>query len=112
VKIQNDGTFEVDMEKDASLVSELLKFQSFEETTMSASDVSESKKSAPRLQIVMLVVGTRGDVQPFLAIAKKLQACLNFSSQFFLVHIRAEMSNNFDLCYNCLLYLEQMFLRS
>lgn len=43
---------------------------------MSASVVSESKKSAPWLQIVMLVVGTRGDVQPFLAIAKKLQACL------------------------------------
>jgi len=43
---------------------------------MSASVVSESKKSAPWLQIVMLVVGTRGDVQPFLAMAKKLQACL------------------------------------
>ncbi|XP_027924380.1 sterol 3-beta-glucosyltransferase UGT80B1-like isoform X1 [Vigna unguiculata] len=73
-KIQNDGTVDVDLEKDASLVSELLKFQSSEEsTTMSASVVSESKKSAPWLQIVMLVVGTRGDVQPFLAMAKKLQ---------------------------------------
>ncbi|ESW24001.1 hypothetical protein PHAVU_004G093900 [Phaseolus vulgaris] len=73
VKIQNDGTVEVDLEKDAALVSELLKFQSFEESTMSASVVSESKISTPWLQIVMLVVGTRGDVQPFLAIAKKLQ---------------------------------------
>ncbi|XP_047181250.1 sterol 3-beta-glucosyltransferase UGT80B1-like [Vigna umbellata] len=73
VKIQNDGTVDVDLEKDAPLVSELLKFQSFEESTTSASVVSETKISAPWLQIVMLVVGTRGDVQPFLAIAKKLQ---------------------------------------
>lgn len=27
----------------------------------------------PPLQIVMLIVGTRGDVQPFVAIAKRLQ---------------------------------------
>lgn len=27
----------------------------------------------PPLQIVMLIVGTRGDVQPFVAIGKKLQ---------------------------------------
>lgn len=27
----------------------------------------------PPLQIVMLIVGTRGDVQPFLAIGKRLQ---------------------------------------
>ncbi|CAJ1953148.1 unnamed protein product [Sphenostylis stenocarpa] len=74
VKIQNDGTVEVDLEKDTTLASELLKFQSSEEsTTLSATVVSESKKSVPWLQIVMLVVGTRGDVQPFLAIANKLQ---------------------------------------
>ena len=28
----------------------------------------------PSLQIVMLIVGTRGDVQPLVAIAKRLQA--------------------------------------
>lgn len=27
------------------------------------------------LQIVMLIVGTRGDVQPFVAIGKRLQVC-------------------------------------
>lgn len=27
----------------------------------------------PPMQIVMLIVGTRGDVQPFVAIAKRLQ---------------------------------------
>lgn len=32
----------------------------------------------PPLQIVMLIVGTRGDVQPFVAIGKKLQVYLPF----------------------------------
>ncbi|KAL2334925.1 hypothetical protein Fmac_016138 [Flemingia macrophylla] len=73
VKIQDDGTVEVDLEKDATLASELLEFQSFEESTVSGTLSSESKKSTPWLQIAILVVGTRGDVQPFLAIAKKLQ---------------------------------------
>ncbi|KAK7380504.1 hypothetical protein VNO78_33017 [Psophocarpus tetragonolobus] len=73
VKLQNDGTVEVDLEKDEHVASELLKFQSFEESTMNGTLISESKESVPRLQIVILVVGTRGDVQPFLAIAKKLQ---------------------------------------
>ncbi|XP_045809226.1 sterol 3-beta-glucosyltransferase UGT80B1 isoform X2 [Trifolium pratense] len=74
VKIQKDGTVEVDVERSASVASELLELQSFEESTMSGSFIiSESKKSVPRLQIVILVVGTRGDVQPFVAIAKRLQ---------------------------------------
>ncbi|KAK2404381.1 sterol 3beta-glucosyltransferase [Trifolium repens] len=74
VKIQKDGTVEVDVERSASVASELLELQSFEESTVSGSFIiSESKKSVPRLQIVILVVGTRGDVQPFVAIAKRLQ---------------------------------------
>ncbi|XP_019453369.1 PREDICTED: sterol 3-beta-glucosyltransferase UGT80B1 isoform X2 [Lupinus angustifolius] len=72
VRIQSDGTVKVDLERSTS-VSELLELQSFEESTVSESLTSESKSSVPRLQIVMLVVGTRGDVQPFLAIAKRLQ---------------------------------------
>lgn len=35
-------------------------------------DVSEMQAIRP-LQIVMLIVGTRGDVQPFIAIGKRLQ---------------------------------------
>ncbi|XP_058769893.1 sterol 3-beta-glucosyltransferase UGT80B1 [Vicia villosa] len=74
VKIQKDGTVEVDLERSASVASELLEFQSYEESTMSGSFISSDlKKSVPRLQIVILVVGTRGDVQPFVAIAKRLQ---------------------------------------
>ncbi|XP_027365172.1 sterol 3-beta-glucosyltransferase UGT80B1-like [Abrus precatorius] len=73
VKIQNDGTVEVDLERSASVAPELLELQSFEESTVSGSLISESKRHIPQLQIVILVVGTRGDVQPFLAIAKRLQ---------------------------------------
>ncbi|KAG4397860.1 hypothetical protein AAZX31_10G212300 [Glycine max] len=73
VKIQNDGTVEVDIEMSAYVAPELLELQSFVESTVSGSLSSESKKSVPRLQIVILVVGTRGDVQPFLAIARRLQ---------------------------------------
>ncbi|RDX82337.1 Sterol 3-beta-glucosyltransferase UGT80B1 [Mucuna pruriens] len=61
VKIQNDGTVDVDLEKDAPLASELLEFQSFEESTVAGAVISETKKSCPWLQIVILVVGTRGD---------------------------------------------------
>ncbi|XP_020232107.1 sterol 3-beta-glucosyltransferase UGT80B1 [Cajanus cajan] len=73
VRIQNDGTVEVDLERSASVAPELFELQSFAELTVSESLSSESKKCVPRLQIVILVVGTRGDVQPFLAIAKRLQ---------------------------------------
>lgn len=41
MKKQNDGTVEVDLEKDAPLASELLKFQSFEESTMSGTIIYE-----------------------------------------------------------------------
>lgn len=89
MKIQKDGTVEVDLERSASVASELLELQSYEESTMSGSFIiSDSKKSVPRLQIVILVVGTRGDVQPFVAIAKRLQACLCISFQFILIHTR------------------------
>lgn len=36
----------------------------------------------PPLQIVMLIVGTRGDVQPFVAIGKRLQVLFTFSVSF------------------------------
>lgn len=96
MKIQKDGTViyqyetvEVDLERSASVASELLEFQSYEESTMSGSFIiSDSKKSVPRLQILILVVGTRGDVQPFVAIAKRLQACLCISFQFILIRMR------------------------
>ncbi|KAK6940032.1 Glycosyltransferase family 28, N-terminal domain, partial [Dillenia turbinata] len=82
VKIQNDGTVEVDIEKSAPVASELLELQSVEGTPRHLDDViNDFNRSVPRLKIAILVVGTRGDVQPFLAVAKRLQACKEFGHQ-------------------------------
>lgn len=85
VKIQRDGTVKVDIEKNAPAVSELLKLHPTLEGSSPIVDdvVSESKKLIPRLKIAILVVGTRGDVQPFLAIARRLQACLKYFISFY-----------------------------
>lgn len=89
VKIQNDGTVEVDLAKNGPVASELLELQNIEETPV-FHDVKSSiaGKSIPRLKIVMLVVGTRGDVQPFLAMAKRLQE--------FGHHVRLATHKNFS----------------
>jgi sterol 3beta-glucosyltransferase len=73
VKIQNDGTVEVDITKGAPVASELLELHTAERAPINVDLTSESNKSIPRLKIAILVVGTRGDVQPFLSIAKRLQ---------------------------------------
>ncbi|KAK3194966.1 hypothetical protein Dsin_026276 [Dipteronia sinensis] len=75
VRIQNDGTVEVDLNKNLPAASKLLDLLPVEGPPIIFADTSfsDSNKLIPRLQIAMLVVGTRGDVQPFLAIAKRLQ---------------------------------------
>lgn len=74
VKIQNDGTVEVDLTKSDGMASELLELQSVESTPFKVEDsIVDSNKPIPRLKIAMLIVGTRGDVQPFLAMARRLQ---------------------------------------
>lgn len=39
-------------------------------------------RDLPPLQIVMLIVGTRGDVQPFVAIGKRFQVMANYDFVF------------------------------
>ncbi|XWS15274.1 hypothetical protein CRYUN_Cryun35bG0081300 [Craigia yunnanensis] len=75
VKIQNDRTVEVNLAKNSPVASELLELSSIEGAPFDLDDTSfyETNKSIPRLKIAILVVGTRGDVQPFLAMAKILQ---------------------------------------
>lgn len=76
VKIQNNGTVEVDVARSTPVASELLELDAIGGTPNDVEDTTiEFNKSVPRLKIAMLVVGTRGDVQPFIAIAKRLQAC-------------------------------------
>lgn len=75
VKIQKDGTVEVDLTKSAPMASELLELHTLESQLPSADRiVTDCNKFVPKLKIAVLVVGTRGDVQPFLAMAKRLQA--------------------------------------
>lgn len=90
VKIQHDGTVEVDIAKNAPAASELLKLHpTLKGKPLEVDDfISESAKLIPRLKIAILVVGTRGDVQPFLAIAKKLQE--------FGHHVRLATHTNFS----------------
>lgn len=77
MKIQIDGTVEVDVTHNAPVASELLELDAFD---YAADDIENCafrlSKPIPRLKIAMLVVGTRGDVQPFIAFAQKLQASM------------------------------------
>lgn len=77
VRIQNDGTVEVDLTQNPHVASELLELRSIEFPPSNIDFIpTELNKSVPKLRIAILVVGTRGDVQPFLAVAKRLQVRL------------------------------------
>ncbi|ONM36158.1 Sterol 3-beta-glucosyltransferase [Zea mays] len=74
VKIQNDGTVEVDVTRSALVASELSEIDAFGCVPHDIEEVTPGiTKSVPKLKIAILVVGTRGDVQPFIALAKRLQ---------------------------------------
>lgn len=74
VKIQKDGTVEVDLTQSPNVASELLELRAVEVPPRNIDFITtELNKSVPKLKIAMLVVGTRGDVQPFLAVARRLQ---------------------------------------
>lgn len=77
VKIQNDGTVKVDVACTTPVASQLLELVAVDSTPVDTNESSfDLSKSIPRLNIAILVVGTRGDVQPFIAFAKKLQASI------------------------------------
>lgn len=66
----------MDLAKNDPVASELLELHSVESAALHVDDIVPNlNKSVPRLKVALLVVGTRGDVQPFLAMAKRLQAC-------------------------------------
>ncbi|KAF3445501.1 hypothetical protein FNV43_RR10677 [Rhamnella rubrinervis] len=89
VKIQNDGRVEVHWDNNAPVASDLLELQTVEGTPIILDDKTfEINKSIPRLKIAILVVGTRGDVQPFLAMARRLQE--------FGHHVRLATHTNFS----------------
>ncbi|XP_070056114.1 sterol 3-beta-glucosyltransferase UGT80B1 isoform X3 [Nicotiana tomentosiformis] len=131
VRIQRDGTVEVDLTKSTPVASELLELQSFEGTIPTVDRIiTDFNKSVPKLKIAVLVVGTRGDVQPFLAMAKRLQAFYVFQRSFqkylsdpavpkywlFLSDTSLERSDgltldmgNYQLTFNSIVYMEIVF---
>lgn len=77
-RVQKDGTVDFDFGKSNQMAENLF---GPEATEGPADEVLESEEDdswqqIPPLKIVMLIVGTRGDVQPFLAIGKRMQVLL------------------------------------
>ena len=68
--VRGDGT--VQFEIPDEIKPQSLDFGTQVVTTEADFDTTDIPKFPP-LQIVMLIVGTRGDVQPFVAIGKRLQ---------------------------------------
>lgn len=75
--VKDDGTVEFEVPGDVEPQS--LRAQSRHSHTEVADDEpldAADLQYIPPLQVVMLIVGTRGDVQPFIAIGKRLQVTI------------------------------------
>lgn len=73
-QVKDDGTVQLDVPGD--IKPQNLDFGTgvvFEEKVDEEGAEITELEHIPPLQIVMLIVGTRGDVQPFVAIGKRLQ---------------------------------------
>lgn len=72
--VKDDGTVEFEIPADAE--APVIRSRSGDNYNEVADDEQldgTDLLDIPPLQIVMLIVGTRGDVQPFVAIGKRLQ---------------------------------------
>ncbi|MCO5561913.1 hypothetical protein L7F22_015538 [Adiantum nelumboides] len=70
--LQKDGTVELDLARSARFAPDMFESEDWEDY-YGTTEGEEDTKAIPPLQIAMLIVGTRGDVQPFVAIGKRLQ---------------------------------------
>eukprot|EP00250_Pteridium_aquilinum_P011371 c20019_g1_i1 orf=907-3429(+) len=77
VKIKNDGTVEVDVDRGSEMAPTLFDLDVADQLAADRLIEEEYKdpiKAIPSyLEIAMLIVGTRGDVQPFVAMGKRLK---------------------------------------
>lgn len=74
--VQQDGIVDFDIEGSPSLAQVLFGSETRDEIGQHGELGEENEdelQSIPPLKIVMLIVGTRGDVQPFIGIGRKLQ---------------------------------------
>lgn len=75
VKIKNDGTVEVDVDRGSKIAPTLFDLDVSDHLASDTEDDFEDPIEVipSYLEIAMLIVGTRGDVQPFVAIGKRLR---------------------------------------
>lgn len=75
VKIKNDGTVEVDVDRGSEIAPTLFELDVADQLAANIDEeFVEPIESIPSyLEIAMLIVGTRGDVQPFVALGKRLR---------------------------------------
>lgn len=73
-KLKDDGTVVVDIPTNLEAASLDLPSEGHHSVAFGGEQLDSSDlQHRPPMQIVMLIVGTRGDVQPFIAIGKRLQ---------------------------------------
>ncbi|KAJ8426617.1 hypothetical protein Cgig2_011836 [Carnegiea gigantea] len=90
--VKHDGTVQLDVPGDMKTPSlDLVPVHS--ETTAEEDIDSTGVPDLPPMQIVMLIVGTRGDVQPFVAIGKRLQWVAVLGMQLTL-HATLDVANS------------------
>lgn len=85
--VQDDGTVQLKVQADDVMPQSLdfgTGFVNREATNEASVDASENQ-DIPPLQIVVLIVGTRGDVQPFVAIGKRLQVNADICSTMYKI---------------------------
>lgn len=85
--VKKDGTVQFEVPGDIKapsldLGNGMASGENAEEEQLDSVDVYD----LPPMQIVMLIVGTRGDVQPFVAIGKRLQVSLLPSFPYYFCH--------------------------
>lgn len=82
--VKDDGTveFEVsgDIESQSINVESEEPFSNFNDEPLDTADFQYIRP----MQIVILIVGTRGDVQPFIPIGKRLQVIILFAIYFYI----------------------------
>lgn len=71
--VKDDGTVEFEVPGDVEPQSFGVSAESIHDEVDEEPIDATELQYVPPLQIVMLIVGTRGDVQPFVAIGKRLQ---------------------------------------
>jgi sterol 3beta-glucosyltransferase len=72
--LKDDGTVVVDIPTNLEAASLDLPLEDHPNVAFGGEPLDSSDlQYRPPMQIVMLIVGTRGDVQPFIAIGKRLQ---------------------------------------